>query len=683
MADKTYDDEGEASVVAGQAHLGVSGGGPNTTQVFALPPFNAQLNTLEVAFDYHTNMVSDDYGRLEVGYMTNPSKASTFVSLKTLEQTLTDKHAIVTLEDLPANAQFIAFRFAGGTSDFGSLSMDNFVVAEIGHSQEVDPSQEVTPDAGIYGLTYCEAQFVWYSYNSEAFAIGLFEVASEQLISGIVVTTGECDRFANQDGVGFSEYDDYENKYYCSTKWLLNAEEGSFAKGDAWNSCVINEGTATVPVLGLKPGVYQVQIHAYDPNTGTKGALIATIQFEIVAKNITNLLAVVADDLATATLIWSEPELAYGERLYMSVRSGDIVAFDNFDDAHLVATSPMTIDVIEGRTYTASIQIIDRNKNPLGSEIACDFTVGVNKYEPQNPTAIVTDGENVTFSWETIEEADRYLIVLYLNGEFYGTLTATGTSHTSFIPEEGEWSWTIQAYNQGENGNYFPVSGTIEGNNFFGETPEIPEEGIEVYPWEMIAAYYPTAPGDEDYREGKYIWFVSLYCGANGSAYPTANYILYSDKEYGISGVYSKELNNIYMGEGFTMMEVIDGSANAKRLTATDTELHLVFERYDEEEFDDTHRYGRYSGRFSMTVEDGTVYYGSFQDIYCKSFNAGYLFETEAYEHVGMWDEENSQEGIENIVIPETEGVQKIMHEGQLFIIREGRIYNAQGAVVK
>ena len=89
VKDKTYDDEGNASTVNGQAHLQALGGGPNSEQVFAMPTFTEALNTLEVAFDYKTGMTDATCGSPEIGYMTNPNKASTFVSLQTLAKSLT------------------------------------------------------------------------------------------------------------------------------------------------------------------------------------------------------------------------------------------------------------------------------------------------------------------------------------------------------------------------------------------------------------------------------------------------------------------------------------------------------------------------------------------------------------------------------------------------------------------
>ena len=81
-------------------------------------------------------------------------------------------------------------------------------------------------------------------------------------MAGIVATTEECDRFAYEDQQsgefgGFPDGDDYENHYYCSTKWILNADEGGIQKGDAWASSVINVGS----MLGLAPGTYQVQVY--------------------------------------------------------------------------------------------------------------------------------------------------------------------------------------------------------------------------------------------------------------------------------------------------------------------------------------------------------------------------------------------------------------------------------------
>ena len=645
VADKTYDDEGNASTITGQAHLGVAGGGPNTTQVFALPAFKARLDTLEVAFDYHTQMVSNDYGRLEVGYMTNPSDANTFVSIQTVEQTLTDKHAVCSLADAPATAKFIAFRFAGGTSDFGSLSMDNFVVAAIGKSSEYVP-QEPELDAGIYGLTYCEAQFTWYSYNADAFGIGLFDVETEDLIAGIVVTTGECDRFAYEDkqnGIfsGFSMDDDYENHYYCATRWILNVDESGVSKGDAWNTSVINVGTATTPLLGLRPGKYQVQIYEYDG--ASLSNKLATIPFELTEKKVTNLQVAIADNKTSATLTWDEPTLDVNERVYASVRAGETIAFDNFSDTKLKAVSPLALNVEEGKSYNAILQIVDKNNNPLGPEVQLDFTVGVNNYEPQNPTATVFSGDNVTFEWTATTQADRYVITLFVDGEFYSTLTVNGFTKTTTMPKDGTWTWTVQAFNVGSNGNYFPASNEIPGNDFQTKGADIPEDAIVMNVWGMEAAYLDEY--ESQFPTGKYGYMIMFATGEEGgTGMPMPWFLVYTDKADAISGVYNVARGNLDLES--TYMNT--NGTQAGCIMAKDAELRLQFDGFDEDYFAQGYAYGYYTGQFRMVTTDGKTYVGKIMEQFCNSYNFS-TYGNVYRDHHGMWDEEISN-GIEEVL---------------------------------
>lgn len=132
------DDYEESSTIPGTEHLYITGGGPNSEQVFAMPLFDTPLNTLEVAFDYYHNFPAATYGTLEVGHMTNPTNAASFVALKAMPLVGSWAHEIFVMENLPAGAQ-IAFRYAGGSYNTGALHMDNFVVAPIGHSDDYRP----------------------------------------------------------------------------------------------------------------------------------------------------------------------------------------------------------------------------------------------------------------------------------------------------------------------------------------------------------------------------------------------------------------------------------------------------------------------------------------------------------------------------------------------------------------
>ena len=681
VADKTYDEENNASVVQGQAHLYAVGGGPGTAQVFAMPTFNAALNTLEVAFDYKTSLTTDGCGQLEVGYMTNPNKASTFVSLVTLPRTLTYVHQVVTLEDLPSTAQFIAFRFAGGTSDLCGVSMDNFVVAAIGHSTEVDPAQEDIPDAGIYALSYCEAQFTWYSYNASAFAIGLAD-ANGTLIAGIAVTSEECDRFAYQDGVGFSEDDDYEHHFYCSTKWILNVDEEGLQRGGAWDNSVINIGTALSPQLGLRPGTYQVQVLELNQGESgySTGAVLATIPFTLVEKKVENLQAAVAADKTTATLTWDAPEFGQGERLYVRVWSGETVAYDNFSTKDRPA-SPMVVDVIEGKSYTAIVQVVDKNNNPLGSEAEIGFTVGVNHYEPTNVHAEVAGGDNVTFSWEVTTEADRYVITLFWNGEYYTTLNVSGTSKMTTMPKDGTWTWTVQAFNQGSNGNYFEVSNAIEGNPFVSKAADIPEDAIVMNVWGMEAGYLDQYV--DQFPEGQFGWMVMFATGEEGgTGMPMPYFLIYTDKENAISGVYNTTRGNIDLESCY----INTNGTQAGCVMATDAELRLQFVAYDDDKAaQGGYRYGYYTGQYRMVCTDGNTYVGKFMEQFCNSYNYSTVGSS-IRDLKGMWDEDPDYivpfQGIEDVQ-SDKESCTKILLNGQLIIEKNGKKYNVLGGLIQ
>ena len=667
VADKTYDDEGNAQTIYGQAHLYAAGGGPNTVQVFAMPAFDAQLDTLELAFDYSTKVVSDSYGKLEIGYMTNPANAATFVSIKTLDQTLEYVHVIDTLSSLPAEARYIAFRFAGGTSDLGGVSLDNFVLAAIGHSQEIDPADEVLPDANIWALSYCEAQFTWYSYNADAFAIAVFSTEQEALIGGIVATTGECDRFAYTDGIQFSQDDDVDNHYYCSTKWILNVDDDGLQKGAAWSSCVINVGTATTPQLGLKPGKYQVQVYKYVSGEELRDDYkLATINFELVSKEVTNLKAEVADNKQTATLTWEQPALSTGERLYVSVRAGETVAYDNFDDTHKKATSPLTVDVIEGKSYTAIFQIIDKEYTPLGSEVTCNFTVGVNNYEPKNLHAEVFGGDNVTFTWEADALADFYDIALYADGDYYTTLSVYSTTKTTTMPKDATWSWTVQPFTQGSTGKYFPASNPVAGNDFVSKGAEIPEDAIQMNVWGMEAGYLDQY--ESEFPAGKYGWMVMLATGEEGSTgYPMPWFLVYTDKKFAISGVYNVARGNIDLESTY----LNTNGTQAGCIMATDAELRLQFEGYDEEKFEQGYAYAYYTGSFRMVTTDGKTYVGKIFEQFCNSFNFS-TYGSSIRDHVGMWEEEYDA--------PIEEGVEQVLNEAGFDL--QTPMYNIMGQQV-
>ena len=678
VADKTSDGYSE-TLVPNSEHLYATGGA-GIPQVFATPALDAQLDTLEIAFDYKDKYIGAAYAVLEVGYLTDMTNAASFVSLHTLPQASTYTHVTLALAGVPATVHSVAFRYAGGTSAFGGISMDNFVVAGLGKSGQDIPHEEPL-DSHIYGLTYCEAQFTWMAYYVDAFAIGLFDADAQELIAGIVVTTEECDRFAYQDGVTFSEFEDYENKYYCSTKWILNVDEEGLSKGAAWNNCVTNVGTAVAPILALKPVNYQVQVYKYVQGESLTNKL-ATIPFTLVEKKVENLTAVVAGDNSTATLTWDAPAFATGERLYVRVWAGETVAYDNFGTT-VKPTSPLIVDVIEGKSYTAIVQVIDRNDNPLGSEVQTTFTVGTNNYEPTNVQAVVAGGDNVTFSWEVAAPADRYVITLFWNGEFYSTLNVSGTSKMTTMPKDGTWTWTIQAFNIGTNGNYFEASNAIEGNEFTTKAADIPEDAIVMNVWGMEAGYLDQYVSQ--FPTGKHGWMVMFATGEEGgTGMPMPYFLIYTNSENAISGVYNVTRGNIDLEACY----INTNNTQAGCIMATDAEVRLQFVAYDDDKAAaGPYRYGYYTGQFRLVGEDGNTYVGKFMETFCNSFNystAG----SSIRDHKGMWDEDPDyivpQQGIEQTIGDQHDTNRKFIRDGQLYIILpDGQIFNAAGIRVR
>ena len=414
----------------------------------------------------------------------------------------------------------------------------------------------------------------------------------------------------------------------------------------------------------------------------SKGAVLATIPFTLVEKKVENLQVAVADDKATATLTWDAPEFGQGERLYVRVWAGETVAYDNFNTKDR-PTSPLTVEVIEGKSYTAIVQVVDKNNTPLGSEVELGFTVGVNNYEPTNVHAEVAGGDNVTFSWDVTTEADRYVITLFCDGEFYTTLNVSGTSKMTTMPKNGTWTWTVQAFNQGTNGNYFEASNAIEGNSFVTKATDIPEDAIVMNVWGMEAGYLDQYV--DQFPENQYGWMVMFATGEEGgTGMPMPYFLIYTTQENAISGVYNVTRGNIDLESCY----INTNGTQAGCIMATDAEVRIQFVAYDDEKAASGYRYGYYTGQFRLVGTDGNTYVGKFMETFCNSFNYSTVGSS-IRDHKGMWDEdpdyiapEQPQEGLESIR-PSADSIQKVLIDGQIYILRGGAVYNLNGIRIR
>lgn len=498
----------------------------------------------------------------------------------------------------------------------------------------------------LYNQNFCTASFTWFYYGDAYFAIGLFNEAKE-LVGGVVVTPDECDYITELDGVTFPSNEQNVYKYYFSTYWLLNADD--IQKGDGWNTAVTKIGEGEQAYNALNEGTYFVQIYETNGYSMTSGA--TTLQFTLTNLHITDLKAEVSKDNTTATLTWKQPVLPKSYRLYISVQSEGISFFDNFSGTPY-AESPLSFQVEPNRSYTVSAQVLNDANAALGSMVTTTFTVGSNPYEPKDLQAKINDGDMVTFSWKADEQADAYLITLYKDNVEYGTMTVNSTTKEMLI-EPGTYTWTVTAFNLGEDEKYYPASEAIEGGKFTTTAASGESQLLNVTALEAVYADYSLTEvfpeGDSSIREGKYFWLIRLETGTTGFPRPWIS--IYTDYKTAISGTYSTELGNVDMQNCF--MDINGNQENA--IQATDVQLKLNFEHFSEEYLIMGLYYGVYSGSFKMTCTNGITYYGNFTNQWCNSYLYEYWLGTITTDaDVKMYEEEQKLTPLENINKNET-----------------------------
>lgn len=143
---------------------GVSG---VSEQIAILPPFSEATNTLFVSLYYSNSQEeyggwydysTSDYGQLAIGYITDPTDASTFVAQETLARVKAYTQAQVALTNAPAGS-YVALRYAGGNT-IGEVYVDDIEISEI-------PSC-LTP-SGLAGnaLSTTSAEISWSSTASK------------------------------------------------------------------------------------------------------------------------------------------------------------------------------------------------------------------------------------------------------------------------------------------------------------------------------------------------------------------------------------------------------------------------------------------------------------------------------------------------------------------------------------
>ena len=134
----TYGSSGVDNSKCMRFYGGISG---TSEQIAILPPFEAQINTLVISLVYKHTSTTTYAGKIKLGYITDPSDATTFQALKELPRTTEWNYTEVNkfaLSAAPDNS-YIALLYSGGTSSAGTVYIDNIKVAI--PSSCTDPSE--------------------------------------------------------------------------------------------------------------------------------------------------------------------------------------------------------------------------------------------------------------------------------------------------------------------------------------------------------------------------------------------------------------------------------------------------------------------------------------------------------------------------------------------------------------
>ena len=116
----------------GSYGLAIYGGNSTNVVTAVFPEFSEDISNLELTFYYKADVTSDwsIYGQPQLGYVTNPNSAASFVAFgDALSQTSSwTKIEGIYMPNAPAGARF-AIRYSGG-SDVGYVSIDDITVTE-------------------------------------------------------------------------------------------------------------------------------------------------------------------------------------------------------------------------------------------------------------------------------------------------------------------------------------------------------------------------------------------------------------------------------------------------------------------------------------------------------------------------------------------------------------------------
>ena len=168
-----------------------------------LPTFEDDIAGLQLTFTYRNEGTSDSNGTLIVGYMTDPTDATTFTAVETCNRTTTLTEKEVMFTNAPTGS-YIAFMYQGGSSDNYYLSLDNVKVDYIPNC--IKPTGVTASD-----VTAHKATFSWTS-DADAWQIQVGDedpinvTTNPYTLTGLVAETAYSVKVRTNCGGTYSEW---------------------------------------------------------------------------------------------------------------------------------------------------------------------------------------------------------------------------------------------------------------------------------------------------------------------------------------------------------------------------------------------------------------------------------------------------------------------------------------------
>ena len=288
-----YVASGSSDAYQGSKYLYMYGGGSTSMPVIILPTFESGYSSLTLSFWYKNTSTSSNYGKAQIGYITDPTDASTFTVFSdgTLDQvTEYTEVSDFSLAAAPAGS-LIAIRLGGGSYAYQGLYIDNITVAV---------ASGCTKPAGltVSGTTPEGATLIW-------------EGDASQYQYGVVVKDADAPE-----------------------EWTLT---------DAKTATISSKTAGTA---------YDFYVRAYCSESEQSNSVKVTFTPVCPAPAQADL-SVTGITTTSATFAWAEVD-GISEYEYLIVKNGDDV---NWEGAKKVSTASVDLtDLLSGTSYTVYVR---------------------------------------------------------------------------------------------------------------------------------------------------------------------------------------------------------------------------------------------------------------------------------------------------------------------------------------